>query len=92
MRNSWVNEELQRYADDTNDSKCYTDTRWRHGKTASKEEAMGREIGRIRVTAVEARCREMNSPEAVEGAYVHGKNAVRAECCDEVASPDTTEG
>jgi len=44
------------------------------------------------VTTVEARCREMNSPEAVEGTYVHSKNAVRAERCDEVAGPYTTEG
>jgi len=44
------------------------------------------------VTTVEARRREMNSPEAVEGTYVHSKNAMRTERCDEVASPNTTEG
>lgn len=33
----------------------------------------------------------MDCPEAVEGAHVHGKNAVREERCDQVASPDTAE-
>jgi len=31
MRNSGINEELQGYAYDTDDGKCYTDASWRHG-------------------------------------------------------------
>jgi hypothetical protein len=91
MRDSWVHEELQRYPDDADDGQCNTDTRWRHGKTASKVKAVRCEARWIWMSRVEARCGEVDSPEAVEGTYVHGQNAVRAESSDKVACPYATE-
>lgn len=93
MRQVRVDEQLQGYADDAEDGEGEADARGREGKAAGEvDEAVGREAGRVRVRGVVARRGQVDEPQGVEAADVHGQEAVCAEGGDQVAGEDAAEG
>lgn len=87
-----VDEELEGETDYADNGEGKADARGRHAEAAGEEEAVGLEIWGVWVFRIEPRGGEVEGPEAVEGAYVHGESAMGEHCHDEVGGPNAAEG
>lgn len=93
VRKRRVDEYLEGYADHTEDGEREANA-WRgEGEaTCEVDETMGMEVGRVRVRGVVAWCGEVDEPEGVEAADVHGEEPVCEKGADQVAGPYAAEG
>lgn len=83
---AWIDEYLQREADDADDGCCEADTRTRHAETPAEMEEARPGFGRG------ARVGQEGEGEGVEGACVKGEEEMGYESQEDVDCPDLSEG